>query len=104
MLELPIADWGALDRRDRGGCAGANRSDIAGMKIPDEPGAVLIAAFVVLLFLFLFVLQRGALSQRQQTGIWIVFTFLFFAICSAFVHSGAPDGRNVDPQAVSNDR
>lgn len=62
------------------------------MDIPEEPGAVLVSILVISMFLFLLVLQRGSLSERQQTCVWVVFTILFFSICNMFVHGSARTG------------
>jgi hypothetical protein len=54
------------------------------MDIPPEPAAVLGSILVVVMFAVLLFLQRQSLSNRQQTGIWVVFTILFFSVCSLF--------------------
>jgi hypothetical protein len=54
------------------------------MDIPPESGAVLGSILVVVMFAVLLFLQRQSLSNRQQTGIWVVFTILFFSVCSLF--------------------
>ena len=61
------------------------------MDIPEEPGAVLVSILVISMFLFLLVLQRGSLSERQQTCVWVVSQFCF-SICNMFVHGSARTG------------
>jgi hypothetical protein len=61
------------------------------MDVPEQPGAMfaLLAVFVVVGFLFLLGLAKGRLSERQQTVAWVVFTFLFFSVCSVLVRGKA---------------
>lgn len=61
------------------------------MDVPEQPGAMfaLLAVFVVVGFLFLLGLAKGRLSERQQTVAWVVFTFLFFSVCSVLVRGNA---------------
>ena len=56
------------------------------MDISEQTGALLITALVIGVFLFLVSLLRGVFSEKQQTGIWIVFAILFFGICRALLH------------------
>ena len=56
------------------------------MDISPEHGAALVSILVVVMCLFWLALQRWSLSERQQTGIWVVFTILFFSICNLFLH------------------
>ena len=57
------------------------------MKVPEEPGAAvaLLVVFVIVSFVFLLCLAKGCLSERQQTGVWVIFTVLFFSVCSVLV-------------------
>ena len=71
------------------------------MDIPEEPGAFLVSILVIAMFLFLFALQRWSLSERQQTGVWIVFTIFLFSICSLFFRGGAQAGASADRSAGS---
>lgn len=69
------------------------------MDIPEEPAA-LVFLLVVLTFIFLIALVRGALSDKQQTAAWIIFGILFFSICHLLFRSAHP-GTLADPQSVS---
>ncbi len=61
------------------------------MDVPEQPGAMvaLLAVFVVVGFLFLLGLAKGRLSERQQTAAWVLFTVLFFSLCSVLVRGNA---------------
>ena len=61
------------------------------MDVPEQPGAIfaLLAVFVVVGFLFLLGLAKGRLSERQQTVAWVLFTVLFFSVCSVLVRGNA---------------
>ena len=61
------------------------------MDVPEQPGAMfaLLAVFVVVGFLFLLGLAKGRLSERQQTVAWVLFTVLFFSVCSVLVRGSA---------------
>jgi hypothetical protein len=61
------------------------------MDVPEQPGAMfaLLAVFVVVGFLFLLGIAKGRLSERQQTVAWVVFTVLFFSVCSVLVRGNA---------------
>ena len=61
------------------------------MDVPEQPGAMLalLAVFVVVGFLFLLALAKGRLSEKQQTVAWVVFTVLFFSVCSVLVGGNA---------------
>lgn len=60
------------------------------MSVPEDAAAVaLLTAFVVIAFLFLLCVAKGSLSERQQMGMWVVLTVLFFAVCSVLVRSSA---------------
>jgi hypothetical protein len=61
------------------------------MDVPEQPGAMfaLLAVFVVIGFLFLLGLAKGRLSERQQTVAWVLFTVLFFSVCSMLVRGNA---------------
>ncbi len=59
------------------------------MDVPEEPGAWLAAVLAAAIFLFLIILRKGGLSERQQTGAWIAFTILFFAVCGQLARGGA---------------
>jgi hypothetical protein len=62
------------------------------MEIPEEPGAILVSALVIVIFLFLRSLTIGRLPEYRQTAAWVVFTILFFCICSVFFRAGAEAG------------
>jgi len=51
------------------------------MDVSEQTGALLITVLVTSVFLFLVALLRGVFSERQKTGIWIVFAIVFFGIC-----------------------
>ena len=78
------------------------------MDIPEEPGAVVVSILVIVISLFLLVLQRGSLSERQQTGVWVVFTILFFLICNVLVRgnarAGLVTGTRTDPSGMADIR
>jgi hypothetical protein len=61
------------------------------MDVPEQPGAMfaLLAVFVVVGFLFLLGIAKGRLSERQQTVAWVLFTVLFFSVCSVLVRGNA---------------
>lgn len=60
------------------------------MAIPEGLEAVAISALVFVALLFLVALQRGSLSERQQTCAWLCFTALFLALCGVAVHGRGP--------------
>ncbi|MBS1873052.1 MAG: hypothetical protein JSU00_07545 [Acidobacteria bacterium] len=68
------------------------------MDVPEEPGAWLAAVLALAIFLLLFILRKGALSERQETGVWIAFTLLFFAVCGGLVRGGSAE----PPPAIVN--
>jgi hypothetical protein len=76
------------------------------MDISAELGAALVSVLVIVMCLFLLVLQRGSLSERQQTGVWVVFTILFFSICNLFLHGSQTGALSHDRQfdVLSHDR
>ena len=61
------------------------------MDVPEQLGAMfaLLAVFVVVGFLFLLGIAKGRLSERQQTVAWVLFTVLFFSVCSMLVRGNA---------------
>ena len=60
------------------------------MDVPEDPAAVAaLAALVVIGFVLLLCLVKGSLSERQQTGVWVAWTVLFFSVCSMLVRSSA---------------
>jgi len=70
------------------------------MDVPEEPGAMfaLLAVFVVVGFLFLLGIAKGRMSERQQTVAWVLFTVLFFSVCSLLVRGNA---QTQTPRAVN---
>jgi hypothetical protein len=67
------------------GTVGSGRLD---MTVSEEPAAVAaLAAFAAIGFLLLLCLAKGSLSERQQTGVWVAWTVLFFSVCSVLVRS-----------------
>jgi uncharacterized membrane protein YhaH (DUF805 family) len=61
------------------------------MDVPEEPWAAVaaLAVFLVAGFLFLLCLAKGRLSERQQTGAWIVLTILFFSLGNVLIRSSS---------------
>ena len=56
------------------------------MDVPAEPAAVaILAVFAMIGFFLLLCLAKGHLSERQQTGVWVLWTVLFFYVCSVLV-------------------
>jgi hypothetical protein len=71
------------------------------MGIPEEPGAVLVSLLVIVMSLLLISSGRGTLSEKKQTGVWIVFAILFFSVCSLFFRGNAEAGPAVPGPAGS---
>ncbi len=61
------------------------------MNVVDEP-VVVLTVLVVVSFSFLLCLPRGSLSEGEQTGVWVVFTVLFFSLCNLPVRSDTQRG------------
>src|SRR5713101_2318806 len=70
----------------------ANEPGALSMNSLDEP-VVILTVLVVLSFLFLLCLAKGCLSEREQTGVWVVFAVLFFSLCSLLVRSDTQRGK-----------
>jgi hypothetical protein len=69
-----------------------NEPGALSMNVLDEP-VVALMVLVVVGFLFLLCLSKGSLSEREQTGVWVVFTLLFFSLCSLLVRSDTQRGK-----------
>jgi hypothetical protein len=57
-------------------------SRLLAMDFHAESESLLVLALVILVFLFLSISERRSLSQRQQAGLSITLTIVFFSVCN----------------------